>query len=104
MGNINLKLNSNFDFVDKLVDENIISTSKYSGNNYWALDTIINKENLFFDSINILKKIIKEVMSYSNLILKENLKEHYKIKINDLILNSLDKKIIFGIINSLACI
>ena len=53
----------NFDFIDKMVDENIILKSeKFYDNNYWALNSIINKNYRFYCGIQNLKKIIKTIL------------------------------------------
>lgn len=74
-----LELDDNFDFIDKMVDENIILTSEKIGkNNYWALNSIINKKARFYSSIKNLKKIIKEILSWWNLVKEEKEKKTYE--------------------------
>ena len=55
-----------------MVDENIIHQSeKFGKNNYWALNSIINKKARFYSSIKNLKGIIKKILSWSYLVKEE---------------------------------
>lgn len=108
MGNDELtKLNfdNNSDFIDKIVDENIIYKSKELDDiNYWALKAITNEKYTFFTSIKNLKEIIKANLSYYNLVEEER----EKLVINtfknmrNILSNSKDERTILGQINWLS--